>query len=100
MMTKRARHKNIWFLIFQHKVWYDLCFFIETNHFTIKIADDKEESTFKFTKFSGYKLVDDKVKLRSKEQLKIKGKVQKIPNRVYHAGMGGRNIRNTIAAVA
>jgi len=40
------------------------------NPFTIKTADDKEESTFKFTKFSGYKLVDDKVKLGSKEQLK------------------------------
>jgi len=47
----------------QHKFWYYLCYFTEKNHFTIKIAHDKEESTFKFTKFSGYKLVDDKVKL-------------------------------------
>lgn len=63
------------------KFSYDLCFSIETNHFTIKIADDKKESTFKFTKFSGYKLVDDTVKLRCKEQLKIKGKIQKTPKR-------------------
>jgi len=76
MMTKRAGHKNILFLILQHKFGYDLCLFTETNHFTIKTADDKEESTFKFTKFSVYKLVDNEVKLRSKEQLKIEDKIQ------------------------
>jgi hypothetical protein len=84
-----ASHNNIWFLILQHKFCYDLCFFIDTNHFTIKIADYKEESTFKFTKSSGYKLVDDKLKLRSKERLKIKGKIQKIPKQTVSCRNGG-----------
>jgi hypothetical protein len=45
--------------------------------------------TFKFTKFSGYKLIDVKVKLRSKEQLKIKGKIQKIPKQTVSCRKGG-----------